>query len=51
MSPKNVEELLEQPWIRDDKQTIGDLVKEKIAKFGENIIVKRIVRFQLGENA
>jgi elongation factor Ts len=48
MNPKDVEELLAQPWIRDDKQTIGDLVKEKIAKFGENIIVKRIARFELG---
>lgn len=50
MNPKDVKELLIQPWIRDDKQTIGDLVKEKIAKFGENIIVRRIIRFQLGGN-
>lgn len=45
--------LLEQPFIRDqDKsgRTIGDLVKETIAKFGENIQVRRFVRMELGED-
>ncbi|HVE77997.1 MAG TPA: translation elongation factor Ts [Gemmatimonadaceae bacterium] len=41
--------LLEQPWVRDDKKTIGDLVKEASAKTGENISVRRFVRFQMGE--
>jgi len=50
MNPKNVEELLKQPWIRDDKKTIDDLVKETIGKLGENIVIRRIVRFALGEN-
>lgn len=40
--------LLEQPFIKDPKRTIGDVVKEKIAKFGENIVVRRFVRFELG---
>ncbi len=41
--------LLDQPWVREPKKTIGDLVKEVSAKTGENIQVKRFVRFQLGE--
>jgi len=41
--------LLEQPFIKDDKITVEDLIKETIGKLGENIIVKRFVRFQLGE--
>jgi len=41
--------LLEQPFIKDDKVTVEDLIKETIGKLGENIIVKRFVRFQLGE--
>ena len=49
MNPKNVKELLKQPWIRDEKKTINSLVKEAISKTGENIVVKRIARFELGE--
>jgi len=41
--------LLSQPWIRDDKKTIGDLVKELSAKVGENVQVRRFARFQMGE--
>jgi len=41
--------LLEQPYIRDDKISIGDLVKEASAKTGENIVVRRFVRFRLGD--
>ena len=41
--------LLEQPWIRDDKKKIGDLVTEAVAKLGENISVARFARFQVGE--
>jgi len=41
--------LLHQVWVRDPKKTIGDLVKETAAKTGENIQVKRFVRYQLGE--
>ena len=38
-----------QPWIREPKKTIGDLLKETSAKLGENVQVRRFVRFQLGE--
>lgn len=41
--------LYEQPYIKDDKKTVEDLIKEYIAKIGENIQVRRFVRFELGE--
>ena len=47
MKPKDVAELLKQEYIRDNSKTIGDLVKEAIAKLGENIIVKRFTRFEI----
>jgi len=40
--------LMNQPWIREPKKTIGDLVKEASAKLGENIQIRRFVRFQMG---
>lgn len=49
MDPKDVEELLGQEYIRDASKTIGDLVKEAIAKLGENIVIKRFMRFELGQ--
>jgi len=41
--------LLDLPYIRDEKITIRDLIKEYIAKFGENITVRRFARFKVGE--
>jgi elongation factor Ts len=41
--------LLRQPYIRDDKVTIGKLLLEQVASIGENIVVRRIVRWELGE--
>lgn len=41
--------LLEQPYIKDPEITVGDLVKQYIAKFGENIVVRRFARFRVGE--
>src|SRR3989304_1455670 len=40
--------LLEQPFVKDPSVTINDMVQQKIAKIGENIIVKRFTRYQLG---
>jgi elongation factor Ts len=40
--------LVSQPWVREPKKTIGDLIKETSAKVGENIQVRRFARFQLG---
>ena len=42
--------LMEQDFIRDDDKTIDELVKENITKTGENIVVRRFARFELGEN-
>ena len=42
--------LLEQPYIRDDKRTVGDIVQEAASKTGENIIVRRFSRFRLGQD-
>lgn len=49
MNPENVEDLLKQPYIRDSKQSIDDLVKGSIAKLGENITVVRFTRYALGD--
>ena len=42
--------LLEQTFIKDDKQTIGDLVRAMAAKTGEKVEVRRFARFELGGN-
>lgn len=41
--------LMEQPYVKDQDRTVKDRVSEAIAKIGENITVKRFVRFRLGE--
>jgi elongation factor Ts len=41
--------LLEQPFIKDGKLTIRDLVRDRIAKLGENIVVRRFERVEVGE--
>ena len=41
--------LIEQPYIRDQSIKIKDLLNELVAKTGEKIVVRRFVRFQLGE--
>jgi len=42
--------LFEQPFIKDDSVTIGDMVKQAIADLGENIVLSRFARFALGES-
>lgn len=41
--------LLEQPFVKDDKKSVGDVITEAVAKIGENIQVRRFARFVLGE--
>ncbi len=41
--------LLEQPWVKDEKITVGKLVDDVIRKTGENIVVRRFTRYALGE--
>ena len=42
--------LLEQHFIKDPAQTVGQLIASHIAKFGENVAVRRFVRFKIGES-
>jgi elongation factor Ts len=42
--------LMDQPYIKDDKISVRELVASHIAKFGENIRIKRFARFELGES-
>jgi len=49
MNPKNVKKLLSQEYIRDEKIKVSDLVNQAIAKLGENIVVKRFKRLEVGE--
>jgi elongation factor Ts len=41
--------LLEQPFIKDPKRSVEEIVKEAAGKFGENIVVRRFSRFRLGQ--
>jgi elongation factor Ts len=43
------EVLLDQPFAKDDKRTVDQLLKEAIAKLGENITISRFARFKVGE--
>ena len=43
--------LLEQPYVREPSKTIKQLVDETAAKVGENVVVRRFARYQLGEEA
>jgi elongation factor Ts len=42
--------LLEQPYIKDPDRKVKDLLDQMIAKIGENIVVRRFVKFRIGEN-
>lgn len=41
--------LLEQPYVKNPDQTIGEMIAEKVAKIGENIQIRRFSRYKLGE--
>jgi elongation factor Ts len=43
--------LLEQPFVKDQDRTVKDRINETLAKLGENISVKRFIRFRLGDEA
>ena len=44
-NPANVEELLNQKWINDESKTVSEVLTDKIAKIGENMSIRRFVRF------
>lgn len=43
--------LLQQPFVKDEKLTVADLLQQTIATIGENVIIRRFVRWELGESA
>lgn len=43
--------LLDQPFVKDQNKTISDLLGELAAKIGENIVIRRFTRYQLGEKS
>jgi elongation factor Ts len=47
---KNEVVLLRQPYIRDESMTVQQLVNEAVVKMGENIVIRRFVRWALGED-
>ena len=47
--PSSAEDLMNHRWIKDESKTVGDLIKENIAKFGENIQVDNFKRFEVGK--
>ncbi|MEK7608430.1 MAG: translation elongation factor Ts [Patescibacteria group bacterium] len=47
MAPQNVDDLLEQPYIRDESKKISDLVNEVIARVGENVKVSSFYRMEI----
>lgn len=44
---QQVENLLKERWIKDETKTIGGLLNEKIAKFGENITIQEVKKFEV----
>ena len=48
-SEESEDQILElQPYIRDSSKTVGEVVKELSSKVGENIVIKKINRFEIG---
>ena len=42
--------LMEQPFVKDEERTVQDQINEAIAKLGENVLLSRFVRYQVGES-
>lgn len=47
MNPKDIDMFLAQEYIRDPSKTVSDLIKEAVLKFGENIKINKIVRWEI----
>jgi elongation factor Ts len=41
--------LVDQPYVRDDQKTVGEVIREAAAQLGENVVLRRFVRYQLGD--
>jgi len=46
-APADVDELLAQPYVKDESKTVKDIVNEVIAKVGENVVVSRFYRIEV----
>lgn len=46
-APANVDELLAQPYVKDESQTVKDIVNDVIAKVGENVVVAQFYRIEV----
>jgi elongation factor Ts len=42
--------LMDQPYVKDDKKTVGTLLQEAIGKMGENIQIRRFAKYRLGQD-
>ena len=49
MNPTSTDELIEQDYIRDSSKTVKQLITEVVARTGENVQIKKIARFSLGD--
>ena len=49
LNPQSVQELLQQPFVKDASKNIQDLLNELVAKIGENIQINRFIRYKVGE--
>jgi elongation factor Ts len=49
--PADTDELLDQPFVKNPDQTVGEYVKDHAARLGENVVVRRFSRIALGEVA
>ena len=49
MNPASIEELLEQPFIKEPSKTIQQLLHEQVGKIGENLNIRRFTRYELGQ--
>lgn len=47
LAPETVSQLLEQPFIKDESKTVGAVLTEAIARFGENIQISQFSRFEI----
>jgi elongation factor Ts len=41
--------LVDQPWVKDDKKKVGEMITERAAKIGEKVSVRRFTRYEVGE--
>lgn len=49
MNPVDIDELMAQPFFKDESMTIKELHQQLVGRIGENIIIKRFSRYELGE--